>query len=262
MRFVACIKQVPQSQESGIDSVTLSVRREGVPWMISPADEHALEEALHLRERFGGEVQALCMGVKSAVEMLRYALSLGVDRVALVSDPMFVGSDTYVTARVLSRAIEKMGGADVILCGRRSFDGETGQTAPQLAIHQNMICVTNVIRVEANLRGSLKITRLADEGEELIEAEPPILLAVCEGINHVRLPGIGSMRRAKDVPVQVLNGEILGFRPDEVGIKGSPTRVVQVERVEFGRSVRVRIEKDARTGAENILERVFRASEG
>ena len=133
MKIVVCVKQVPATGEQRLDPVTGTVIREGVASILNPFDAYALEEAVRLKERLGGEITVLSMGVPSAQETLRRALAVGADRAILLSGRAFAGADTLATARALALAIRKLGGADLVLCGRMATDGDTAQVGPMLA---------------------------------------------------------------------------------------------------------------------------------
>ena len=126
MNIIVCVKQVPASNETRLDPVTHTILRDGAA-ILNPFDAYAVEEALRLREKLGGEITALSMGVPSAQRMLRDVLALGVDRAVLLTDRAFAGSDTLATATALSAAVRHLGGAGLILCGRMASDGDTAQ---------------------------------------------------------------------------------------------------------------------------------------
>jgi len=132
MNIVVCVKQVPDTTEIKIDPVKNTLIRQGVPSIMNPFDKNALEEALQLKEEYGGTVTVISMGPQQAKATLRQALSMGADKAHLVTDRAFGGSDTYATSYILSKVIEKLGPFDVILGGKQAIDGDTGQTPPVL----------------------------------------------------------------------------------------------------------------------------------
>ena len=133
MNIIVCIKQVPDTSEVRIDPVTNTIIREGVPAIINPFDENAIEEALRLREQHGGKVTVLSMGPPQAETALREALAMGADEAMLITDRCFAASDTLATSYVLSTAIRTLGDYDLILCGKQAFDGDTAQVPPGIA---------------------------------------------------------------------------------------------------------------------------------
>ena len=133
MNIIVCIKQVPETQEVRLDPVTHTLKREGIAAIINPFDLYALEEGLRVKESQGGKVTVLTMGPPQAEAALREALGYGADAAVLLSDKAFAGADTWATALTLARAIEKLGGADLIFCGKQAIDGDTAQVGPMLA---------------------------------------------------------------------------------------------------------------------------------
>jgi electron transfer flavoprotein beta subunit len=261
MKIVVCLKQVPE--EARFDRTTNTVVREERNQIINPADLYALETALELKERLGAEVDAISMGKPFAAKMLASAAVLGADKLYLLSDPAFAGSDTYATASILAAAIRHIGGADLVLCGRRSIDGETGQVGAQLSIMLRVPCLTNISGIESMEETHIVCERLLEDRRELWRAAYPCLLTVCEkveGITHPRLAGIAAMVRARNVPVQLLTRkELPGV--ETFGRKGSPTRV----RKSFTPEARERaclVETDIASGVAKIADALRHARAG
>ncbi|MBU4342402.1 MAG: electron transfer flavoprotein subunit beta/FixA family protein, partial [Candidatus Omnitrophica bacterium] len=109
MNIIVCIKQVPDTTNVRIDPETNTLIRSGVECIINPFDMYAIEEAIRLKEKFGGKVIIVTMGPPQAEDALREAISLGADEAILVSDRAFAGSDTWATSYTLSRALHKIG---------------------------------------------------------------------------------------------------------------------------------------------------------
>jgi len=234
MRILVAVKYVPDTDEIRIDEATGTMVREGIPGIINPLDLYAVEEGLRLKEKWGGEIVALSMGPPKATEALREALSMGVDRAVLLTDRRFAGSDTWATAHTLSKAVRKLGHFDLILCGERATDGETGQVGPELGAMLDLPVITYVSRIE-DLRpprgdesGWIRCRRLTEEGYQRIEAPLPALLTVVKEINEPRLPTFRGKSRARRTEIEVLSLEDLALSPQETGLQGSPTRVVKV----------------------------------
>ena len=147
MRFIVCIKQVPDTTNVKIDKRTGRLIREGIPTIINPEDKNALEAALSLKEKYEGEVIVISMGPPQADEALREALAMGADRAILLTDRAFAGADTMATAYSLGSAVKKIGEYDLILCGRQAIDGDTAQVGPQLAEFLKVPQITYVLEV-------------------------------------------------------------------------------------------------------------------
>jgi len=233
MRIVMLVKYVPDTDEIKIDPATGTMVREGIPGIINPLDLYAVEEALRLREDYGGEILALSMGPPAAEGALREALSMGVDRAVLLTDRRFAGSDTWATARTLSAAVRRLGDFDLVLCGERATDGETGQVGPEVGAMLGIPVVTYVSRIEEVCpaeggAGRIRCERLTEEGYQLVETTLPALLTVVKEINEPRLPTFRGKLAARRAEIQRLTAEDLGLPPGETGLQGSPTRVVKV----------------------------------
>ena len=133
MRIIVPIKQVPETSKVKMDPETGTMLRKGLASIVNPLDLYAIEAALRLREKHGGTVTAITMGPPNAMFALREAIALGCDDAVLLSARQFAGADTWATSYVLSKAIRKLGDYDLILCGERATDGDTGQVGPGIA---------------------------------------------------------------------------------------------------------------------------------
>ena len=226
MRILICLKQVPDTTEVKLTG-DLTLEREFVAQVLNPADESALELGLELKEKHGGTVTVLTMGPKRAEGMLREALSRGADEAVLMTSPRFAGADTLVTARCLAEAEKALGGFDLILCGRRAIDGETGQVGPMVAAMLNRPCVVNATEGEIE-DGCLRALQLTEAGSVAWKARLPAVMTLCEWSHALRLPNISGLRRAAQANVRICEPEDLGIDPADCGLKASPTRVTHI----------------------------------
>ncbi len=228
MNIVVCIKQVPGTTDVKIDPKTNTLVREGVKNIINPFDTHALEEGVRLKERHGGKVTVVTMGPPQAEQALREAISLGADDAILVSDRAFAGSDTWATSYVLSKAISKIAAYDLVVCGRQTLDGDTGQVGPELSEMLKIPFVAYVSKVEEIKDGTLTVQRMVEEGYEVIETRLPAAISVVKEINVPRLPSLRGSIRARSASIPVWTAADLSVEPDRAGIPGSPTRVLRI----------------------------------
>lgn len=226
MRILICLKQVPDTTEVKLTG-DLTLEREFVAQVLNPADESALELGLELKEKHGGTVTVLTMGPKRAEGMLREALSRGADEAVLMTSPRFAGADTLVTAHCLAEAEKALGGFDLILCGRRAVDGETGQAGPMMAAMLNRPCVVNATEGEIE-DGCLRALQLTEAGSVAWKAPLPAVMTLCEWSHALRLPTISGLRRAAQADVRFCEPEDLGIDPATCGLKASPTRVTHI----------------------------------
>jgi electron transfer flavoprotein beta subunit len=228
LRLIVCIKQVPETQEVRLDPVTHTLKREGIAAIINPFDLYALEEGLRVRESQGGKVTLLTMGPPQAEAALREALGYGPDAAVLLSDQAFAGADTWATALTLAKAIEKLGGADLILCGKQAIDGDTAQVGPMLATILNIPYVAWARKLTFGDGGNLTVERLLDHGYDAVETSLPALVTVVKEINEPRVPSFKAKLKAKKEPIPVWGLADLGLAANEVGLSGSFTQVVKV----------------------------------
>ncbi|MFZ5453459.1 MAG: electron transfer flavoprotein subunit beta/FixA family protein [Thermodesulfobacteriota bacterium] len=228
MKIVVCIKQVPETQDVRLDPVTHTLKREGIKSIINPFDLYALEEGLRVRESQGGTVTVLTMGPPQAEEALREALGLGADAAVLLSDRAFAGADTWATALTLAKAIEKLGGADLIFTGKQAIDGDTAQVGPMLAAIMKISLASWARKVSFHADGRVEVERLLDHGYDAVEVMLPALISVVKEINEPRLPSFKAKLKAKKEPIPVWGLADLGLNAEEVGLAGSFTQVVKV----------------------------------
>ena len=228
MNIVVCIKQVPGTTDIKIDPQTNTLVREGVQSIINPFDTYALEEGVRLRERFGGRVITISMGPPQADAALREAISLGADEAILLSDRAFAGSDTWATSYVLSKAIARIADYDVVLCGRQTLDGDTGQVGPGLSEMLGIPFVSYVSKVEEVGEGRIQVQRMVEEGYETIEMGLPAVITVVKEINVPRVPSLRGTMKSKTAEIPVWSAADIGAEDEKAGLAGSPTRVVRV----------------------------------
>ncbi len=230
MNIVVCIKQVPDTMDVRIDPKTNTLVRDGVPSILNPFDEFAIEEGLRLRERFGGTVTAVTMGPQQATEVLRTALAMGADTAVLLSDRAFAGSDTLATSYTLSQAIRRIGAVDMVITGKQAIDGDTAQVGPGIAARLGFTQLTYVSKVESvdPEKGTLIVERLLDGGRERVEGVLPALLTVVKGINIPRQPSILKMKKARTAEIPVWTAADIQADPLQTGQNGSPTWVERI----------------------------------
>jgi electron transfer flavoprotein beta subunit len=228
MNIIVCIKQVPNTTDVKIDPVTNTLIRDGVESVINPFDTYAIEEGVRIKERFGGKVTVITMGPPQAENALKEAISLGCDDAVLVSDRKFAGSDTWATSYTLSCAIKKLGAFDVILCGKQASDGDTAQVGPGISTHLDVPQVTYVKKIEDISGNKARVERMTEEGYDIVETPMPCLFTVVKEINTPRLPSLKGMMKAKGAKIVKWTAEDIGCDSKNIGLEGSPTRVVKI----------------------------------
>jgi electron transfer flavoprotein beta subunit len=228
MNILIFMKQVPDTQKVRIDPERGTLIRKGVPSVTNPFDETTLELALELRERVGGSITALTMGIPDAESILRDALTLGADRAWLLTHRAFAGSDTLATSYTLAAAARSIGGFDLYLFGKQATDGDTAQVGPEFAGHLDLPVVTFVDRVVDVDEGRIVVERMIDSGRQVVEASFPAVLTVVKSARRLRMPTFDTISRSFGKPLDRLGVDDIGADPDRCGLTGSPTRVKKV----------------------------------
>jgi len=231
LNIIVCIKQVPDTTDVKINPETNTLVREGIHNIINPFDLYAIEEALRLKEKFGGKVFIISLGPPQSISALKEAVGMGADEAIQLSDRAFAGSDSWSTSYTLALAIKKIGYFDIILCGKQAIDGDTGQVGPgiasQLGITQ-LTYVFKIIRLDPET-GAITVERLLEEGREIVEARLPALLTVVKDINQPRQATLSHIRRASKLLIPTWTADDLpGADFSRLGLKGSPTQVIKI----------------------------------
>ena len=223
MNIVVCVKQVPDTTAVKIDPKTGTLIRDGVPSIMNPEDKHALEAALQLKEQHGGKVTVLSMGLPMAKATLTEALCMGADEAILLTDRCLGGADTLATSKALAGVIKKLD-YDVVLAGRQAIDGDTAQVGPELAEHLDIPQVTYVqdVKVEGD---KIIVKRALEDGHQVIEIKTPCLLTAIEELNETRYMNVASIFSTSDAQITVMSADDIDVSKDELGLKGSPTKV-------------------------------------
>lgn len=233
MKIVVCVKQVPDTTEVKVDDKTGTLIREGVPSIINPFDQFAMEEGVRLQELLAEgnekpELIALSMGPPQARTELMKCLALGADRGILLTDRHFAGADTWVTALTLSLAIKKLDDVILVLCGLQAIDGDTGQVGPELAQCLRMPQVTYVEKIAVEEK-KIVAHRQTGEGYAVIESKLPVLLTLITPSDFVPTnPPFSKIMKAKKKPYEEWNISKVEGDPDKLGLNGSPTQVKRV----------------------------------
>ncbi len=250
MRFVVCVKPVPKPGTVKVDPETHSLRRESAELVINPPDRFALEWAVRLSETCGGEVVAVMMGPPNAEPLLRELYTLGADRLVLLSDRAFAGSDTLATSYVLSKAVERLSPFELVLMGRASVDGETAQVGPETAAWLDLPSLTRVKGIR-RAEGGWVAERVFEDFVEEVSFEAPAVLTVEPDSVTLRPPSFRRMLSSDEVSVEVLDSKALGCEESLVGLSGSKTRVLSV----FSPSVELKRE-EVKGSPEEVVEKV------
>jgi electron transfer flavoprotein beta subunit len=239
-----------------MDPETGTVIRSGLETVVNPLDLYALEAALQLKEKHGATVIAVSMGPPQAMRVLKEAVSMGCDEAVLVSDRKFGGSDTHATSYTLAQAIRKLGDVDLIITGERATDGDTAQVGPGIAAWLDLPLATYVSKISGIEDGSICVERLVEEGCQILSVPMPCLISVVKVIATPRLPALKGKIRSMDLDIPVFTADSMELRPEYLGLKGSPTKVVRIETPKLtrgGRTITVSDEISLNAAVDELL---------
>jgi electron transfer flavoprotein beta subunit len=255
------VKQVPDTHNITGDVMTKdgTMNRNALPAIFNPEDLNALEMALQVRERHGGTVTVITMGPPKAANILRESLFRGADKVVLLTDRKFAGADTLATSYALKCAVEKLGGFDLVLCGRQAIDGDTAQVGPQTAEKLGIPQITYAETIIDIDDTHITAERALDSGSEIVRCTLPVLLTVVGSANTPRPANVRRQMERKlaavpseyaairaqwpefesdealdayltkrDLKIPVWTAEDIGATEGSIGLAGSPTQVHKI----------------------------------
>ena len=226
MNIIVCVKRVPDTAGAEVEIAEngRSIKEGGLVFDTNEWDKYAVEEAVRLKEKYGGVITAIALGTEGVEDTLRKCLAAGCDEGIRLTDDAFEGSDAATTARIIHRIIQGME-FDLILTGAQASDDGYGQVGPTLAGLLGIPHAVLVTSIEI-LDGKARVHRELEGGlEEVGEIELPVVLTIQTGINEPRYVSIRSMMKMAGRNIKVLDLEGLRMRKEEVGEAGSRTRI-------------------------------------
>ena len=228
MNIIVCLKQVPDTETViKIKGDGSGIVTDDIKYVMNPYCEFAVEEALRIKEKFGGQVVLVTMGPQRAVESLRTGLAMGADRALHLNDPAFEGADGFSTARALAEGIKKEA-FDLILCGKQAVDDDLAQVGPSLAELLGLPHVTLITKLEINPeQKKAKVEREIEGGKEIIEVGIPAVFTCQKGLNEPRYASLPGIMKAKKKEVKPVDRAALGLAAEEVGAAGAKTKILK-----------------------------------
>ncbi len=219
MNIVVCTKQVPDS------AATLKVdEQSNVSWgdaalVINPWDEYAIEEAIRLKEKFGGKVTVMTVGPEQSRDTLKQAVAMGCDEAFLISDPAFEGSDALATTHLLAQAIKKVGDVDLVAFGKQAIDGDTGLVPAGVARRLGWPLLSYVAKIDELDPGSkaIKVTRLLEQGRQSVGSKLPAVISVVKEINEPRYPSFMNIRKASKLQIPIVDAAAISADAGKIG---------------------------------------------
>jgi electron transfer flavoprotein beta subunit len=233
VEIIVTLKQVPDpeapKENFRIDEAAMRILNpSNVDPVINGYDENAIEAALQIKEAHGGKVTAICMGDNGATRALKQALAMGVDEGILLHDAAFADSDPTSTAYVLTEAIKKVGGFDMILCGRQSSDWDHGQVPSGIAELLNLPSITAVQKVEPQDGTTVRVERILEDGYEVLDIPTPCLVTVSNEANRPRYPTLKGIMAAGKKKIPTWDAAELGVDTAQTGNAGALTKVTKL----------------------------------
>ncbi len=231
MNMIVCVKQVidPEAPPASfkIDAGTNKAVMQGVPPVIDPYGEYAVEAALQIKDAKGGKVTAISMGANLLREVVKKPLSMGADELILLEDEAFVDGDSWSTAYALAMAIKKIGEYDLILCGREASDTNAGETGAGIAEILGLPSITIAKKIEVT-DVKAKVERATADGYEVIEISLPAVITVSNEIGEARYPTIKGIMAAKKIEPVVWKPADIGVDPAQIGAAGRKAKMVKL----------------------------------
>jgi electron transfer flavoprotein beta subunit len=255
LKIVVTVKQVPDTNaEKTFDPANNRLNRSTIENVLNPFDEYAIEEALRLKEKLGGDttVTVLTMAPESGRDVVRKALAMGADSAALLSDAAVGGSDAMATAYALARALKKTG-FDLILTGTQSTDAICSIVPAAIAEHLGVPCLTFAKKVTVS-DGTIEVQRETESGYLRVSAPLPALVSVTKSANEPRYPSLKGIMGAKKKEIAPLSLADIGAEAARLGDSGSRTHVAGIAPVGARPKGTVITAADAAEGARAVID--------
>ena len=232
MNMVVCVKQVidPEAPPASfkVDAASNKVvPPPGVPPVISPFDENAVEAALRIKDAHGGKITIISLGVNLLREVVKKPLSMGADELILLEDEAFAEGDSWATAYALAMAIKKIGEYDLVFCGRQAADWDAGQVGSGIAEMLGLPSVTVARKVDIT-DGKAKVERVTADGYEVVEVSLPALITVSNELGEARHPTMRGIMAAKRIEPIVWKPADIGVEASQVGAAGRHAKVLKL----------------------------------
>ncbi|MDY4942605.1 MAG: electron transfer flavoprotein subunit beta/FixA family protein [Candidatus Limisoma sp.] len=283
LNIIVLAKQVPDTRNVGKDAMKEdgTINRAALPAIFNPEDLNAFEQALQIKESHPDTtISILTMGPPRAAEIIREAVYRGADTGIVLTDRAFAGADTLATSYALSAAIRKIGNYDLIIAGRQAIDGDTAQVAPQVAEKLNLPQITYAEKIEKVENGKATVTRRLESGVETLECPLPLVITVngsaadCRPRNARRIqkykyavtpseqaqlaPEMAALVEARPyLQLKEWSAEFVNADPEQIGLKGSPTKVKGIVNVVFQAKESKRLEGNDQAALEDLIKELI-----
>ena len=232
MNMIVCCKQVidPEAPPASfkVDAATNRVLPPpGVPPVISPFDENAIEAALRIKDAQGGKITAISLGINLLRDVVKKPLSMGADELVLLEDEAFIEGDSWSTAYALAMAIKKIGEYDIVFCGRQASDWDAGQVGSAIAEILGLPGVTLAKKVDI-IDGKARVEQVTADGYDVIEVSLPALITVSNELGETRYPTIKGIMAAKQKEPILWKPADIGVDSAQLGAAGRRTKLLEL----------------------------------
>jgi electron transfer flavoprotein beta subunit len=225
VRIAVLVKHVPANQSVKMNPNGTLIREGNL--IVNPDDLHAIEAAMGIKEKYGGNITAISMGPPQAKDALVEAKAMGVDKGVLVCDPKLKGSDTWVTTKVLVACLKKMGPFDLIFAGVEAIDGNTAHVPYQVSQSMKIPLITQFQNLSID-KNRVVTNRIKGHEYQIVQTGFPVIITATKQTNRPRYYNLRRIKHAFDENVEILDLKQLGISDDEVGTRGSPTQVLKI----------------------------------
>ena len=232
MNMIVCCKQVvdPEAPPASfrVDASTNKViPPQGIPPVISPFDENALEAALKIKDTQGGKITVISLGSNLLRDVVKKPLSMGADELVLLEDEAYAEGDSWSVAYAIASAIKKIGEYDLIFCGRQAADWDNGQVGSGIAEILGLPSITLAKKVEPE-DSKARVERVTADGYDVIEVSLPAVITVSNEIGEARYPTIKGIMAAKKKEPIVWKPEDIEVDTGQIGVSGRRTKLLKL----------------------------------
>jgi electron transfer flavoprotein beta subunit len=211
MKIAVCVKQVPDTETIIKIMDDTSIDESGIKWILNPYDEYAVEESILIKEKTDGAAfTVFSIGPERAETALRNCLALGADRVVHLNDPLFTGTDNFLTATILAAAVGR-DSYDLLLFGRQAIDDDGSMVAGMVAQILGLPFISEINKLEFPDGGTARASRLVEGNTEVWKTPLPAVLSCQKGLNEPRLPPLKAIMQAKKKPIEAMSAADLGL---------------------------------------------------
>ncbi|TAL29601.1 MAG: electron transfer flavoprotein subunit beta/FixA family protein [Spirochaetes bacterium] len=255
MKIVVLVKEVPDMESKFKIVGDAKIDESQIAFKMNAFDEYAVEAGLQLKEKFGGEVIIISSGPERVSKEIRQAFAMGADWGIQVMDSQVDEGDNYVVSAAIKKAIDSLGGVDLVLSGVQAEDDQSAVTGVMIADLMGLPHCTNVVKIEVGGDGkTMKVNRELEGGfNEVAEIAMPALLTIQSGINQPRYPTLPGIMKAKKKRLDIKKAGEIGAA--ELGEAGSKTKFVKMFFPVSEHKAEI-LTGDAKTAAKTLVDKL------